>query len=471
MTSEDPAAAAREAARPPMPHDDDPSVVPAVDDPLARALAAAGLTAPPESDDPLARALAAAGLAAPPESDDPLARALAAAGLATPPQAPEDPLASALAAAGLGTAARSDDPPAQAGLVVSARAVTSEPDSDPGPLPRWPDGAATAVGSMPGTDPAEAATVIAGELPLLPHLPELPARGVGADMIGRTAGLLVDLAVDVRPSGYRVAQRPGREHRRAVDLLRFDVDAFDEACAMARPGWVKVQAAGPWTLAAAVELRSGHRVLTDRGAVREFTASLTEGLRRHVAEIAERTGAQVLVQLDEPGLPAVLAGTLPTPSGYGSVAAVPEPEAQDALRGVVEELGVPVVVHCCAPHPPVRLLAGTGVAGIGLDATQRAVTAGTDQLDALGETWDAGTPLLLGLVPALAPSRPVTVKELARPAFDLADRLGFDRVRLASLAVPTPACGLAGATPDWARRALRLTRELGQMFDDPPDRS
>ena len=454
MTSEDPAAAGREAAsrqsRPPMARDDDPSVVPAVDDPLARALGAAGLAAPPESDDPLAKALAAAGLAA-------------------PPPAPEGPLASALAAAGLAAPARADDPPPQAGLVVSARAVAGEPETDPGPLPRWPDGAASAVGSMPGTDPAEASATVVGELPLLPHLPELPARGVGADMIGRTAGLLVDLAVEVRPSGYRVAQRPGREHRRSVDLLRFDVDAFDEACAPARPGWVKVQAAGPWTLAAAVELRSGHRVLTDRGAVREFTASLVEGLRQHVAEIAERTGAHVLVQLDEPGLPAVLAGTLPTPSGYGSVAGVPEQEAQDALRDVVEALGVPVVVHSCAPRPPVRLIAGTGVAGIGVDATQRAVMADTDQLDALGETWDAGTPLLLGLVPALAPSRPVTVQELARPAFDLADRLGFDRVRLASLAVPTPACGLAGATPEWARRALRLARELGQMFDDPPE--
>src|SRR3954466_15195218 len=93
----------------------------------------------------------------------------------------------------------------------------------------WPSGAATAIGSMPGTDPAEAAAVVFGELPDFPHLPELPARGVGADMLGRTAALLVDLAVDVVPSGYRVAPRPGHEHRRAVDLLRWDLDALQEA--------------------------------------------------------------------------------------------------------------------------------------------------------------------------------------------------------------------------------------------------
>src|SRR6185437_1210996 len=125
-------------------------------------------------------------------------------------------------------------------------------------------------------------------------------------------------------------------------------------------------------------------------------------------------------------------------------------------------------------------------------------------LDALGEVWDAGIPLLLGLVPALPPQRtrpasdssraaggaprrgdpaspvaddlgsdelgaPSALRTLARRAFDLADRLGFDRSRLADLAVPTPTCGLAGATPEWARRAMTLSRELGQAFVDPPE--
>nr|WP_312860412.1 methionine synthase [Pseudonocardia bannensis] len=337
---------------------------------------------------------------------------------------------------------------------------------------RWPAGAATGVGSLPGTDPREAAATVVGELPLLPHIPELPARGVGADMIGRTAALLVDIAVEVVPTGYRVTARPGLDHRRAVDLLRTDLDAFEEACEPARPAWVKVQAAGPWTLAAGVEVRSGHRVLTDRGAVQEFAESLAEGLRGHIAEVASRTGARVLVQLDEPSLPAVLRGSLPTASGYGRLPAVPEPEATDLLRDLVDGLPAPVLIHCCADDPPVRLLAATGAAAVGLDATAPSVsgdTASPAALDALGEIWDAGTPLFLGLVPAVDPPRPVELRTLARRAFDLADRLGFDRSRLAELAVPTPACGLAGATPEWARRAMTLSRELGQTFVDPPE--
>src|SRR5688572_8973186 len=141
----------------------------------------------------------------------------------------------------------------------------------------FPEGTATAVGSMPGTDPVEAAAVVVGELPGLPNLPELPKRGLGADLIGRTAALLVDLAVEVVPSGYRVAARPGGDHRTAVDHLRRDLDAFEEAAEPAKPKLVKVQLAGPWTLTSEIELPRGHRVLTDQGALRDFCESLAEG--------------------------------------------------------------------------------------------------------------------------------------------------------------------------------------------------
>src|SRR5689334_9634345 len=57
----------------------------------------------------------------------------------------------------------------------------------------WPPGATTGIGSMPGVDPAETAGIVVGELPDLPHLPELPNRGLGADLLGRSAALLVDL--------------------------------------------------------------------------------------------------------------------------------------------------------------------------------------------------------------------------------------------------------------------------------------
>ena len=79
---------------------------------------------------------------------------------------------------------------------------------------------------MPGGNPLEAAQLIFDEVPDLPFLAELPGRGPGADMIGRTAALLVDIPVEVTPGGWRIADHPGRDMRRARTMLSSDLDAW-----------------------------------------------------------------------------------------------------------------------------------------------------------------------------------------------------------------------------------------------------
>ena len=62
------------------------------------------------------------------------------------------------------------------------------------------------LGPLPGTDLANAADIVISETPL-PHIPQLPDRGIGSDAIGRTASLL-DMPVEPGPRGWRVAPRP-----------------------------------------------------------------------------------------------------------------------------------------------------------------------------------------------------------------------------------------------------------------------
>ena len=159
---------------------------------------------------------------------------------------------------------------------------------------------------MPGTNPAEAMRVVAGELPDFPHLPELPDRGPGADLTGRTAALLIEIPVEVTPRGWRLAERPGRDLVRARTMLSTDLDVMEEVLDGFR-GPLKIQLCGPWTLAATLELpRTLNVAIADPGAVAELTASLAEGAAAHVAEIAKRVpGAHLVVQFDEPALPAV----------------------------------------------------------------------------------------------------------------------------------------------------------------------
>ncbi|MEO9222184.1 MAG: methionine synthase [Mycobacteriaceae bacterium] len=333
-------------------------------------------------------------------------------------------------------------------------------------LAELPLGTATAVGSWPGTDAAEANRVVLGELGVLPHLVELPARGVGADMIGRTAALLVDLAVEVVPSGYRVVRRAGRDHRRAQDFLRRDLDELEAAWERGgvSPPAVKVQLVGPWTLAAAIELHNGHRVLTDAGAVAEFTQSLAEGVALHAGEVHRRIGAPVIVQLDEPSLPGVLAGALPTASGMSTIAAVAAPDAEEALHSVLSRAPGATVVHCCAADAPVALIRRAGADAVGIDID----LIGVGDLDGIGGLWQGGGVLALGVVPTDSRA-PAPLREVAEPALRLVDRLGFARSVLASQVLVTPACGLAGSSPAVAQRVLTQCVELGRAFAEPPE--
>jgi hypothetical protein len=152
----------------------------------------------------------------------------------------------------------------------------------------WPAGSATGIGSMPGTDPAEAMRVVAGELPGFPYLPELPARGPGADITGRTAALLIDIPVEITPRGWRLAERPGRDLARARSMLSNDLDVMEEEL-QGYVGPLKIQVCGPWTLAATLELtRTMDAALRDPGAVADLTASLAEATAAHVKDVAKR---------------------------------------------------------------------------------------------------------------------------------------------------------------------------------------
>ena len=247
-------------------------------------------------------------------------------------------------------------------------------------------GWSTGVGSMPGTDPHEAAAVVAGEAPDLPHLVELPGRGAGADMVGRAAVLLTDLHVDLQPSGWRLVDRPGTDERRGVSYLSHDLDEL-EGAHQGRRGPVKVQLCGPWTLAAALRLTRGEPVLSDAGAVRDLVQSLTDGAVQHLSDVRRRLpDAPLVLQLDEPSLPAVLAGGIRSSSGARSFQPVPSTTVEETLRALVDAVGVPVVVHCCAERPPVAALVRGGVSGLSLDLTVLA----RDVDDELGEAVDGG---------------------------------------------------------------------------------
>jgi methionine synthase II (cobalamin-independent) len=321
--------------------------------------------------------------------------------------------------------------------------------------------AATGIGSLPGTDPREAARMVLGELPDLPFLAELPMRGPHADVTGRSCALLADLHVDLQPSGWRITARPSRDGTRARDLLARDLDALEET--EARPAVLKVQAAGPWTLASTVELSKGDRLLADQAAVADIAASLAEGLVQHLADLARRLpGTALLLQLDEPALPTVLAGQVPTASGFGRLRTPDRQTAVERLRTVLAT-SQHTVVHCCAPQPPVSLVTEAGAGAISVDG---ALLTRRDD-DDLGVAVETGMRLMLGLVPGTDTDLSDLTGRM-RIATELWRRLGFGPERLSEVLVVTPSCGLAGASPSYARDALQACVELARRLGEEP---
>lgn len=289
----------------------------------------------------------------------------------------------------------------------------------------------TGVGSLPGTDVIAAVNRIADQLPDLPHIPELPERGPGADMIGRTLGLLSETAPDFSAAttvtGWELTSAT-RDMRRARSLLGEDLDAVEQAW-HGHTGTAKQQLAGPYTIAAAVE-RKGRRLLADPGIVRDLVMAWREMVDAHRLELSRRLPAQWVVQMDEPSLPSVVAGSVSTVSGLSTYAPF-EPEL---------DLGADLI-HCCAADIPLHRMRGCG--GLLFDLSLHT----TAQDEELAQLSTGGTVLGFGVSP---------VAGSVRSVLDFFDRTGLHPVPM----LVTPPCGMVADYRPWRPLVDALNERL-----------
>lgn len=322
--------------------------------------------------------------------------------------------------------------------------------------------------------------MILGETGDLVHLPQLPDRGLGSDAIGRSAALLEGIHVDRGPRSWIMSARPQLESRRATDQIERDLEICEEVWADKAKA-IKIQVTGPWTLAAQIELANGHRVITDHGALRDLTQSLVDGIRGHAEYVARniKTGEvgemftalsspQIILQLDEPMLPGIIAGDLAGASEFEEIAPVHSVDVAQRLREMSDELrgGVisQVLLNQTGYVPDWEVARGSGADTVLVTLDQ---VRGSAQKDGFGQAVSEGLRIGLGV------TRPGDqVDELGDNPRELAVRiarffteLGLDPALLASRVDVHPRNGIRTGTMVAAAGAYRMARVVAEMLE------
>lgn len=360
-----------------------------------------------------------------------------------------------------------------------------EPTAEPDPVPSQVT--ATAGPAWPGTDVAEAIRISRGELgdPHLPFLPQLTARGIGADPVGRTGALLVELPVDLQPHGWRLTDRPGRDQARAEALLSRDLNTLaDLAGAEEKPAaGLRLSLLGPLSLAAGLSLHNGERALSDAGARRDVAESLAAGLDAYLRRAAEAVpGARLVLAVEEPDIARVLSGSIPTASGYRTLRSVPAAEVRSSwalLLDAAHNAGARTVLTVPAPvSGNGRAETGTRADGSTIAAVaDLALSAGAEGLGLPGSAlrprdWEAvaaavedGGRVELALVPVPGPGGTVSqvtglVESVLRPWRDV----GLPMQSLPALS-PVPGADLDRTSPATARAVLTRLTQVADALD------
>jgi hypothetical protein len=319
-------------------------------------------------------------------------------------------------------------------------------------------GLATACGSLPHTDVADATALLLETVGGLPAAPTLPRRHPAEGMLAQGAWGMTGVVVD--DHGALVVDDPDLVGADDIGDGADDLPAEPFAAtlgfldALADRRWrgpLKLQLTGPVTLGTAL-------VAAGVAPRRAFPAADMAARRRvrSLVAVARRRlpKAPLVVVVDEPGLGAATLGDAP----------VGVEEAVDLVSGALAAVEADAVsgLHCCAVADWGAVLrAGPQLLSIPVE-----VGASVRAAD-LGPFLDRGGWVAWGAVPTGGPLGSVTGAGTGRLWRRLAARWhwladgGVDPVLLRRRALVTPACGLAMHDVNQAELVLRLTAALG----------
>lgn len=333
---------------------------------------------------------------------------------------------------------------------------------------------ATAIGSLPYTDPEEACTVTLRHLREAPAWPQLPRRdyrenmyaqygeglpGVVVDALKRK--VFCDTSGDLLPEIEAVYQAYLDADLTSMSISEeYAAGLYAFAGRVAGEGktypMIKGQVTGPISFGLTV-LDENNRPILYNEQLADAMIRLLNLKARWMEGFLRQAGAaeEVLIFFDEPYLVSV---------GSALVSVSPE-RVIDSLRLCAEGLTCLTGAHCCG-NTDWTLLFKAGVQVVNFDAYSymESMALYPEELAAFLEE---GGVLAWGLAVNTHEIDGETADSLARrfeEGVDLLVSRGVPRDLLWERAMFTPACGLDGVTPEQAEKAYELTAELSRLL-------
>ncbi len=333
---------------------------------------------------------------------------------------------------------------------------------------------ATAIGSLPHTDPEEACAATLAYLREAPAWPQLPRRDFRENMYAQYSeglpGVVVDAqrrkvycdaSADLLPQLEEV-YRAYLEGDCAYAAIGADYAAGLHAFAArvreegVRYPLLKGQVTGPISFGLTV-LDQDNRPILYNDALADAMVKLLNLKARWMEAFLRDTGAaeEVLIFFDEPYLVSV----------GSALVSVSEEAVVDSLRQCGEGLTCLTGAHCCGNMDwPLLFRAGVRVVNFDACGYMESMALYPQEITAF---LQGGGILAWGLAVNSADidgeSTDSLVRRFEQGVEQLAER-GVPRGLLEERAMVTPACGLEGVSPAQAERAYMLTAQLSERL-------
>ncbi len=347
---------------------------------------------------------------------------------------------------------------------------------------------ATAIGSLPHKNPAEAVELVFNTLPGMPALPQLAGANQNEDMSSQLNEKIPGVIFDEGEKRWYIDQETETFFEELEEFMldyesitgEGDMETLEkyaiseercsalplflEKISQNKPAFVKGQVIGPFTFGTTLVDRDKKCAFYDETLKEILVKALTLKALWLVKKFREASpGSRPVIFMDEP-----------TISQYGTSAFITVKKEDitgcfSEIADILRQQGVLTGIHCCGKSDW-SIIERSGVDILNFDACCFAESLGLYPAE-LGKFLNRGGKIAWGIIPTMdTDALDVTTLESSvnkyEEAISFLVNKGIDKNLILDSTLITPACGAGILSIEQAQKAMQLTGELANVLKD-----